>query len=188
MEWLPKTGGYMVGNLGAGWIDFRFFSLGNLMAVLAGLANPQQSQEIFNLIECRWEDLIGQMPMKICFPAIEDMEWKIITGCDRKNIPWSYHNGGNWPVLLWLLAASAQKVGRDEISKNAIAIAESCLAQDKYPEYYDGPDGRLIGKEARFYQTWSIAGYLIAKQLQENPQLLAIVNFDEDLDTIACSL
>jgi hypothetical protein len=187
IEWLPKTGGYMIGNLGAGWIDFRFFSLGNLMAVLAGLANPQQSQNIFNLIECRWENLIGQMPMKICFPAIEDMEWKIITGCDRKNIPWSYHNGGNWPVLLWLLAAAAQKMGRDAISKSAIAIAECCLAQDEWPEYYDGSDGRLIGKEARYYQTWSIAGYLIAKQLQKNPKLLLIINFDEDLETVACS-
>jgi glycogen debranching enzyme len=128
------------------------------------------------------------MPMKICFPAIEDMEWKIITGCDRKNIPWSYHNGGNWPVLLWLLAASAQKTGKDAISKSAIAIAECCLAQDEWPEYYDGTDGRLIGKEARFYQTWSSAGYLIAKQLQANPNLLSIINFDEDLDTIACSV
>jgi glycogen debranching enzyme len=43
----------------------------------------------------------------------------------------SYHNGGNWPVLLWLLAAAAQKTGRDAISNNAIAIAESCLAQDE---------------------------------------------------------
>jgi hypothetical protein len=186
-EWLPKTGGYMVGNLGSGWIDFRFFSLGNLMAVLSGLTDAKQSEEIFNLIETRWEDLIGQMPMKICFPALEDWEWKITTGCDRKNLPWSYHNSGNWPVLLWLLTAAAQKIGRNAIARGAIEIAERCLAQDEWPEYYDGRQGNLIGKEARFYQTWSIAGYLIAKQLQENPEYLSIMSFDSNLETMHCS-
>jgi hypothetical protein len=52
--------------------------------------------------------------------------------------------------LLWLLAAMTQKTGRNAIAKNAIEIAECCLAQDEFPEYYDGRDGRLIGKEARF--------------------------------------
>ncbi|WP_411267989.1 glycoside hydrolase 100 family protein [Nostoc sp. PA-18-2419] len=38
----------------------------------------------------------------------------------------------------------------------AIAIAKSRLFEHKFPEYYDGNNGRLIGKEARIYQTWSI--------------------------------
>jgi hypothetical protein len=33
-EWLPETGGYLAGNLGPGLMDFRFFSLGNLLAIL----------------------------------------------------------------------------------------------------------------------------------------------------------
>lgn len=39
--------------------------------------------------------------MKICFPVLEDRDWKTLTGADPKNVPWSYHNGGNWPVLIW---------------------------------------------------------------------------------------
>lgn len=35
--------------------------------------------------------------MKICYPAIESHEWRIVTGCDPKNTRWSYHNGGSWP-------------------------------------------------------------------------------------------
>jgi glycogen debranching enzyme len=187
-EWLPKHGGYLVGNLGAGWMDFRFFSLGNLMAILGGLANLQQSQEIINLIEYHWEDLLGQMPMKICFPALEGQDWRTITGCDPKNIPWSYHNGGNWPVLLWLLTAAALKTDRKTIATQVIEIAESSLDRDEWPEYYDGRHGRLIGKEARFYQTWTIAGYLIAKQLVKNPKHLSLISFDDDFEVIACSL
>jgi hypothetical protein len=72
---------------------------------------------------------VAEMPMKICYPALEDQEWKFITGSDPKNTwvlnyplllwvlqivlhffptfvllccrPWSYHNGGSWPTLLW---------------------------------------------------------------------------------------
>jgi len=39
------------------------------------------------LIEDRWEDLVGDMPMKICYPALENEEYRIVTGCDPKNIP-----------------------------------------------------------------------------------------------------
>ena len=185
-EWLSKTSGYYAGNLGSGWMDFRFFALGNLMAVITGLATDEQSQAIMNLIEQRSQDLIGQMPMKICFPALQDLEWKIITGYDPKNIPWSYHNGGNWPVLLWMLTAAAVKVGRTEIAENAIAIAESSLQADEFPEYYDGRYGHLIGREARKYQTWTIAGYLVAKAIVANPSYLSLLGFDKDITFVAC--
>jgi hypothetical protein len=137
-EWLPETGGYLAGNLGPARMDFRFFALGNLMAILTSLASVQESQQIMDLIEQRWHDLVGYMPMKICFPAVEGLEWRILTGCDPKNIPWSYHNGGNWPVLLWMLVAAAQKTGRMEIAHQALEIAEKRLSKDQWPEYYDG--------------------------------------------------
>ncbi|MEO0409432.1 MAG: glycoside hydrolase 100 family protein, partial [Cyanobacteria bacterium P01_A01_bin.135] len=93
-EWMPERGGYLAGNLGPAQIDFRFYALGNLMAVIGSLASPKESHSIIDVIEQRWSDLVGYMPMKICFPAIEGDEWRILTGCDPKNAPWSYHNGG----------------------------------------------------------------------------------------------
>jgi len=78
--------------------------LGNLMAIISSLADEQQSHKILNLIELRC-DLISHMPMKLCYPALEDIEWRIITGADPKKSPWSYHNGGSWPVLLWMLSS-----------------------------------------------------------------------------------
>ncbi|WP_414545565.1 glycoside hydrolase 100 family protein [Nostoc sp. CCY0012] len=187
-EWLPENGGYLAGNLGPGRMDFRFFALGNLMAILSSLASEAESQSIMNLFAHRWEDLIGQMPVKICYPALEGEEWRMITGCDPKNRAWSYHNGGNWPVLLWLFAAAAEKTGRVELAQQAIAVAKQRLIQDKYPEYYDGKNGRLIGKEARLYQTWSIAGLIAAKQFIDHPDHLKLITFDEISDSPGCRL
>lgn len=188
IEWLPQNSGYLAGNLGPGRMDFRFFALGNLMAILTSLSSEKESQSIMNLFVHRWQDLIGYMPVKICYPAIEGLEWRIVTGCDPKNIPWSYHNGGNWPVLLWLFTAAAIKTGRVELAQEAIAIAETRLTQDKYPEYYDGNNGRLIGKEARINQTWSMAGLLAAKQFLANPDFLELVSFAESFEGFGCSL
>lgn len=179
-KWLPEAAGYLAGNLGPSQLDTRFFSLGNLMAILLSLADEYQSHRILNLIELRWGDLIGHMPMKLCYPALEERDWQIVTGCDPKNRPWSYHNGGSWPVLLWMLTAAAKKMDRGELAHHAIAIAERRLQLDHWPEYYDGPDGRLIGKEARKYQTWTIAGYLLAKEFLADPDHLKLITFDQN--------
>ncbi|BAY09634.1 glycoside hydrolase 100 family protein [Calothrix sp. NIES-2098] len=184
--WLPKLGGYLAGNVGPSQLDTRFFSLGNLMAILCSLASDRQSQAIMNIIEEQWDDLVGEMPMKICFPAVEKEEYRIFTGCDPKNRPWSHHNGGSWPVLLWLLSAAAQKTGRTSLAHNAIEIAQSRLSEDEWPECYDGTRGLLIGKQARRYQTWTISGFLLAKELLRNPDYLELISFAEfDLDNAA---
>lgn len=186
-KWLPERGGYLAGNLGPSQLDCRFFSLGNLMAIISSLASDEQAQAIMTLIEHRWDNLVGDMPMKICFPALQDQEWKILTGCDPKNKPWSYHNGGSWPVLMWMLIAAAQKTGRTSIGERALEIAQKHLSQDEWPEYYDGTHGRLIGKESRRYQTWTVAGFLLAKELMDNPTHLGLVSFTEHPEVCDCS-
>jgi hypothetical protein len=186
-EWLPENGGYLAGNLGPGHMDFRFFALGNLLAILVSPASLEESQSIMTLFEERSKDLIGYMPLKICFPAVEGLEWRIVTGSDPKNFPWSYHNGGNWPVLLWLFAAAAQKTGRQELANRAIALAEARLSEDKFPEYYDGKQGRLLGKEARSYQTWTICGLLAAKEIMNNPEHLKLISFEEEAESPVCA-
>lgn len=187
-DWLADSGGYLAGNLGPGRLDFRFFSLGNLLAIVVSLASEEQSHAIMDLFEQRSADLIGHMPIKICFPAVEGRAWRIQTGSDPKNVPWSYHNGGNWPVLMWLLAAAAQKTGREALAQKTLEIAEKRLSEEQWPEYYDGKNGRLIGKEARKNQTWTIAGFLLAQKLMQNPNHLNLISFDENPAMIACNI
>jgi glycogen debranching enzyme len=100
-----------------------------------------------------------------------------VTGADPKNTPWSYHNGGNWPFLLWLLAGAAIRAGRVEIAQRALDIAAKRIAREAWPEYYDGRDGRFIGKEARSYQTWSIAGFVAAHDLLAQPAHADLFSF-----------
>ncbi|KAL3503900.1 hypothetical protein ACH5RR_033741 [Cinchona calisaya] len=179
-DFMPTRGGYFIGNVSPARMDMRWFALGNCVAILSCLATTEQASAIMDLIEARWEELVGEMPLKICYPAIESHEWRIVTGCDPKNTRWSYHNGGSWPVLLWLLTAACIKTGRPQIARRAIDLAESRLLKDSWPEYYDGKLGRYIGKQARKYQTWSIAGYLVAKMMLEDPSHLGMISLEED--------
>lgn len=183
--WLPDDAGYLVGNIGPGRMDFRFFSLGNLLAVLFGLASEEHSQRILDVFVGRWDDLVGTMPVKICYPAMEGEEWRLLTGSDPKNIPWSYHNGGNWPVLLWALTGAALKYGRVDLASRAHDFAERRLVKDQWPEYYDGRNGRLIGRRANFNQTWSATALILSHKFIEDPLALKRIGwlFDREEET-----
>lgn len=182
IQWLPEKAGYLAGNLGPSQLDCRFFAIGNLIAVLSRLMPQAQAWSIMNLIYTRRADLLGDMPMKVSYPALEGLEWRIVTGCDPKNKPWSYHNGGSWPMLTWMLAAAALSVKHQSLTEQLredIMQAGRRLAQDQWPEYYDGSNGRLIGQMARRHQTWSIAGVLLAQELLDQPQHLTLIHGGE---------
>ncbi|KAJ4832179.1 hypothetical protein Tsubulata_008997 [Turnera subulata] len=150
------------------------------------------------------------MPFKIAYPALEGQEWKIITGSDPKNTPWSYHNGGSWPTLLWqelvnlpvgvldcnsLLTSifnntflpaysGMHKDEYYEIAEKAIKLAERRISRDQWPEYYDTKRARFIGKQSRLFQTWSIAGYLVSKLLLANPSGAKMLVNEEDPELV----
>lgn len=179
-DWMPMKGGYFVGNVSPARMDFRWFTIGNCVAILASLPTQEQCGAIMDLIEARWTELVGEMPLKVCYPALESRDWQIVTGCDPKNTRWSYHNGGSWPVLIWMLTAASIKTGRPKMARKAIELMEKRLMNDGWPEYYDGKLGRYIGKQARKNQTWSIAGYVVAKQILHDPTYLTLISLEED--------
>ncbi|WCJ19072.1 alkaline/neutral invertase [Euphorbia peplus] len=184
VEWMPCQGGYLIGNLQPAHMDFRFFSLGNVWSIVSGLTTGDQSHAILDLIEAKWTDLVADMPLKICYPALDGQEWQIITGSDPKNTPWSYHNGGSWPTLLWQLTVACIKMNRPEIAARAVETAERRISRDKWPEYYDTKKARFIGKQSQLYQTWSIAGYLVSKLLLADPSLAKMLITEEDSDLV----
>ena len=172
-DWVPDDAGYLLGNLGPGRMDFRFFALGNLLSVVFGLSTEEQDTAIMNLFDHRWSDLIGRMPVKLVYPALVGVEWQLLTGSDPKNTPWSYHNGGNWPVLLWPFVAAALRAGRRDLALGAMDVARMRLYRDDWPEYYDGRSGRMIGRRANTRQVWTAAGLILADALIEQPDRLA---------------
>ncbi|CAL5208694.1 unnamed protein product [Lathyrus oleraceus] len=184
MDWIPEKGGYLIGNLQPAHMDFRFFTLGNLWSIISSLSTQKQSESILNLMQEKWDDLVGHMPLKICYPALDNEEWRIITGSDPKNTPWSYHNGGSWPTLLWQFTLACIKMGRIELAQKAADLAEKRLPVDSWPEYYDTRSGKFIGKQARMYQTWTIAGFLTSKMLLKNPEKASMLFCEEDYDLL----
>jgi hypothetical protein len=184
--WLSDEGGYLVGNLGPGRMDFRFFTQGNLLAVVSSLTSREQSHAILDQIEARWDDLVGRMPLKICYPALEGAEWELLTGQDPKNRPWSYHNGGSWPCLLWVLAAAARRTGRERLVEAALEVAARRIATDGWPEYYDTRSGRLKGRQARLQQTWTAAGFLAALAMLRDERAADLLAHEDDSEVETC--
>lgn len=83
------------------------------------------------------------------------------------------------------------KMGRPELARKAVDVAEKRLSKDEWPEYYDTRTGRFIGKQARLYQTWTIAGYLSSKMLLDNQEMASMFISMEDLELLkgcACLL
>ena len=177
-EWLDNQGGYLIGNMRTGRPDFRFYSLGNSLACLFGLLTPPKQRALFRLVLHNRKDLMAQMPMRICHPPMDLDEWRNKTGSDPKNWPWSYHNGGHWPSLLWFLGGAIllyqqQNPQADgllmdqmhELLEESYRSQLSQLPRQEWAEYFDGPTGAWIGQQARTYQTWTVVGFLLMHHL-----------------------
>jgi len=187
-SFIPDTGGYYIGNLGPGRMDFRFLTIGNLLGIISGLADKKKASELAKLINHNRGAIIGKMPAKVCYPALEGKQWEIITGYDPKNSAWSYHNGGNWPFVIWFLAASAAIEGTSILTNQDLETFAKRLSIDKWPEYYDGKEGRIIGKEARELQLWTISGYIVAYHLLKEPKRISIFAFEPEDGKLTCPL
>ncbi|MFN5194622.1 MAG: glycoside hydrolase 100 family protein [Cyanobacteriota bacterium] len=177
-DWLENRGGYLIGNMRTGRPDFRFYSLGNALACLFGLLTAPQQRALFRLVLHNRQHLMAQMPMRICHPPLDREEWANKTGSDPKNWPWSYHNGGHWPSLLWYLGAAVllheQRHPEADVllMSQTRTMVEECywsqlnqLPRQQWAEYFDGPTGTWVGQQARTYQTWTIVGFLLLHHL-----------------------
>lgn len=71
-------------NVSPARMDFRCFLVDNCIAILSSLVTPAQATAVMDLIEERWEEWIGEMHLKITYPALEGHEWRIVTGFDPK--------------------------------------------------------------------------------------------------------
>ncbi|BEV36121.1 glycoside hydrolase 100 family protein [Synechococcus sp. M16CYN] len=191
-DWLENRGGYLIGNIRTGRPDFRFYSLGNSLASMFGLLTAPQQRALFRLVQHNRAHLIAQMPMRICHPPMEGVEWENKTGSDPKNWPWSYHNGGHWPSLLWFFGSSV--LLHEQMYPNADVLLmgqmktllDECyrthlnqLPRQQWAEYFDGPTGTWVGQQSRTYQTWTIVGFLLTHHfLRVNSDDALMLNLD----------
>lgn len=180
-EWIPDNAGYLVGNVGPGRIDFRYFAQGNLLSVATGLCDEDEGKGLLRLYEERWTDLMGPPAPRIVFPALEGEAWRVLTGADSKNEPWSYHNGGLWPCLLWSFACASVAWDRPDLLERAVEQARLRLDEDDWPEYYEGRKDAVPGERARRLQSWSMGGYLFAEACLEDPSIGELYRWTGDV-------
>ena len=194
-DWLDNRGGYLIGNMRTGRPDFRFYSLGNSLACLFGLLTAPQQRALFRLVQHNRQHLMAQMPMRICHPPMEGVEWENKTGSDPKNWPWSYHNGGHWPSLLWYFGGSILLHERIHPHSDMLlmtqmkTLVEECywsqlnqLPRQQWAEYFDGPTGTWVGQQSRTYQTWTIVGFLLLHHfLRVEPNDVLMLHLDAGL-------
>lgn len=189
--WLSGDGGYLIGNIRTGRPDFRFFTLGNCLASIFDVISHEQQRSLFRLIIKHRSELVGEMPLRICHPPLDESDWQNKTGYDPKNRPWCYHNAGHWPCLLWFLvvaylrhqsAFSDTRYGdvyyliQDLLKQGFLRHSEQ-LHMQKWAEYFDGPTGVWVGQQSRSYQTWTIAGFLLSQHiLIHNPADCSILD------------
>jgi hypothetical protein len=146
--YLPYLGFRTLGE----WFD----SLGNVLAILAGVADQRQSNIILDFISRYSLDL---WPLRSLTPVVQpgDPDWRSYYG--SLNVPHHYHNGGVWPFLGGFYVAALVKAGRPEAAALALRNLAQLNQSGKFNEWHHGETGAPMGAED---QAWSAGMYLFA--------------------------
>ncbi len=146
--YLPYLGFRSVGE----WFD----SFGNILAILAGVASPQQSDIILDFIS---RYALDRWPLRSLTPAVQpgDPDWRDYYG--SLNAPHHYHNGGVWPFLGGFYVAALVKAGRMEAAANALQNLTELNQRGQFNEWHHGETGAPMGAQD---QAWSAGMHLFA--------------------------
>lgn len=142
------------------WFD----SLGNLLAIVGGLADQSQAEQIISYIESNKIDL--PYPIKCIYPPIEKESplWKsYFEKCDARD-PYHYLNAGIWPFIGGFYVASLVKIGQYNkaqfhLERLAAANYRGRKIDWEFNEWLDGERGEPKGG---IYQAWSAGAYIFA--------------------------
>jgi Alkaline and neutral invertase len=147
--YLPYAGFRQVGE----WFD----SFGNLLAILAGVADESRSGRILEFIARHG---VAEYPVKAIYPPVEpdDPDWREYYG--TLNLPGQYHNGGIWPFLGGFYVAALVKMQRlDDAQAALVRLARLNLDGD-FNEWHHG---RTAEPKGVHEQAWSAGMFLYAR-------------------------
>jgi glycogen debranching enzyme len=143
------------------WISFRdlgerFDCLGNLLAILSGVADEERTRSILDFIETHSLDTY---PLPAIYPVIGrgDPDWRDYYG--ELNQPYHYHNGGVWPFVGGFYVAALVKAGRFEQAKTALERLAHMNRSGDFNEWHHGETGEPMGVRD---QAWSAGMYIYA--------------------------
>jgi len=174
LPWVWKTHGPKIREE-----EYWFDTLGNLLAIVTGLAKPVISKKILNYIERN--KINRPYPCKAIFPPIKrgDKEWKKYFDESESRTPYEYLNGGIWPfiggfyVAALVKAKQFKKAGR-ELEKLAEAnkiSGDKRVKEYGFHEWLHGKTGKPKGGSSA-YQAWSAGMYIYAYECVKQKRVL----------------
>jgi glycogen debranching enzyme len=144
---------YLDSHTAGEWFD----CLGNLLAILSGVASADRTARILDLIENRNLDV---RPLPAIYPPVfpGDPDWRDYYG--TLNIPHRYHNGGIWPFIGGFYVAALVKAGRQRTAEVALERLADLNRDGAFNEWHDATTGEAAGARD---QAWSAGMYLFAR-------------------------
>jgi glycogen debranching enzyme len=142
----------------------RFDTLGNLLAIVFGVAGPAQANLILDYIHKT--GLNEPFPVRCVYPEIRpgEADWREYFRVRNLNIPHHYHNGGAWPFIggfyvMALVQAGRLDEARYQLGKLAQMNSLGVKDEWEFNEWFHGQSGRPMGFAG---QSWSAGMYLCA--------------------------
>ncbi len=157
------------------WFD----TLGNLLAIVTGLATPQMAKKILAYIE---KEKINQpYPGKAIWPPIKpgDKAWHDYFSLCEARTPYHYLNAGVWPMIGAFYVVALVKMKQYKKAKQGLEqLAQANLQKLKirnlkqayeFNEWLDGRNGKPKGEP---YQAWSAGGFIYAYECVKKRKVL----------------
>ncbi|MGM5484053.1 MAG: amylo-alpha-1,6-glucosidase [Nanobdellota archaeon] len=137
----------------------RFDGFGNVIAMATGVADWKKKKSIINYV--LKNGINEPVALTSLNPPVLKNEkgWEPIY--EKREKPYTYHNGGIWPVItgFWIYCLSknnCKKKAKAELFKFSELMKEDGW---RFNEYYHGKNLKPMGKK---FQAWSASGYIIA--------------------------
>ncbi|HEX9116195.1 MAG TPA: glycoside hydrolase 100 family protein [Anaerolineae bacterium] len=157
------------------WVAFREYgdycdSLGNLLAVLCGVADVHRADHILRYLY--QVGMAQPFPTKAIYPAIQpgNSEWREYYRSRNLNLPDQYHNGGIWPFIGGFHVAALVKMGWMNEARALLAdLASACRlgvhGEWEFNEWMHGRTGHPMGYA---HQAWSAGMFVYAYHAVES--------------------
>ncbi|MFH1587530.1 MAG: glycoside hydrolase 100 family protein [Candidatus Diapherotrites archaeon] len=142
------------------WFD----SLGNMLAIVFGLASPAQARKILGFVHRKRID--RPFPMKVIYPPIKkgSKEWQDYYKASLAGTPGDYLNGGIWPFVGGFYVAAlveAKKYAQAEEELERLAKANSLGHRFDW-DFNEWIHPKTKKAEGSRHQAWSAGSYLLA--------------------------
>jgi glycogen debranching enzyme len=148
------------------FVNFSFWGeegdvLGNLLAVLLGLADDARAGAIVHRLERA--QIEQPASVRTILAPIERYSplWRDYMGRHQQNLVYQYHNGGCWPMVgaFWVMTLAA--LGMTHRSRSALENLARVNAVNnwQFNEWFHGLTGEPMGMPG---QSWNAASFLLA--------------------------